>query len=295
MLDGMAGLVLTGGEDVDAGALRRGAASRARRRARRPRRVRDRARRAPRAARGLPTLAICRGVQVDERRARRHARAGHSERAAGRARARDGAGARRAHARACASTPARGSRTRSAPTRDQRQLDASPVGRARRRRPASRSAHAPRRRDRGRRVDRRRLVDGRRAVASRRSSRHAPSRGTARCSPRSPTPRAAPRALSCSRRQRASLVTCRISRSGEYVGKEQRVAHVVQRRAQQAEALGRGRVQRRQPVLLGEAVVGRELEAAAAHLLVVVEVGPAAPPTPLLDVVREQIPLSHSA
>ena len=79
-LRGADGLLLTGGDDVRPGALRRGAASDLRRRRAGARRLRDRtgparARRRPAAARDLPRHPGA------ERRARRHADPGHPERA----------------------------------------------------------------------------------------------------------------------------------------------------------------------------------------------------------------------
>ena len=55
--------------------------------------------------------------------------------------------------------------------------------------------------------------------------------------------------------------------------------------AKNAEAIGRRRVQRRESMLLGQTMVGGELEAAPSHLFVVLEVRTAATPATLLDVV----------
>ena len=70
-------------------------------------------------------------------------------------------------------------------------------------------------------------------------------------------------------------------------GKEQHVAHRVERAPKHTETIRRRSVERREPVLLGKAMVGGELKAASSHLLVVVEIGTAAAPATVLDVVGE--------
>src|SRR5678815_2629180 len=69
------------------------------------------------------------------------------------------------------------------------------------------------------------------------------------------------------------------------VRKEQRIADRIERGAKHPEMIGGGRVKRGESVLLCQAMVCRELKAATAHLLVVLEIWPAAPPPPLLDLV----------
>src|SRR5687768_3149898 len=69
---------------------------------------------------------------------------------------------------------------------------------------------------------------------------------------------------------------------------KQRVTHAVERHAQEPEAFGGRRVECREPVLLCEPMIGSELKAPTAQLLVVLEVRPAPPPAQLLDAIREQ-------
>src|SRR5215475_11395239 len=70
--------------------------------------------------------------------------------------------------------------------------------------------------------------------------------------------------------------------------KEQAIAHHVERTAQNTKSFGRGRVERREPVLLGEPVIRRKLKASAAHLLVVLEIRTSAAPVALLDEIRKE-------
>ena len=70
--------------------------------------------------------------------------------------------------------------------------------------------------------------------------------------------------------------------------KQQRVTHPVERLSQLRKRLGHRPEKRGQPLLRCQPVARRQPEAASPHRVVVVEVGTAAPPVPVRDVVREE-------
>src|SRR5215217_8126266 len=71
------------------------------------------------------------------------------------------------------------------------------------------------------------------------------------------------------------------------VGKEQRIADVVQRLAENRKPGGGGGKQRCQSVLCRQSMIGRQREATTSHLLVIPEVRTTAAPPSRLDMVGE--------
>src|SRR5919106_6764562 len=73
-----------------------------------------------------------------------------------------------------------------------------------------------------------------------------------------------------------------------HVREQQRVAHLIESHAKPLEALGRDKIEMRQPVVVRQAMIGGETKPSTPHLGVIVEIGTATAPPAMLDVVREK-------